>query len=514
MLQYIMAVARSIQRLGETFADLALKYIPDPYVLVIGLTVLAFVGALAAGAGVQGILDAWFGGLWSFLEIMAQFSIILMTGDAIAKSPTVTRLLKRIASFPDSQASAVAFVVVVSMFAALISWGLGLIVGAVIARQVAYQGKQRDLKLHYPLLAAAGYTGLMIWHSGLTTSSGLIMATPSSLPQSFQQYTPSGIPLSQTIGSTVNLVTVVLLLLVIPPIMAALHPDSDSDIRELPERLAERMSASSESGSESGTGEGVAADGGTESTDREAASADSEAEAIDEPVEAGHQDPAEPGLNERESVADRLNRSVILTILIAIFPAYYVVNAWILEGQGITSLSLNSINAFFLLFAIVLWRTPIGVVEQMEESVENVAGIIFQFPFYAGISGILTATALGAAIADAFASVATPLTWPVLGLISAGIVNVFVPSGGGQWLAQGPILLETTQQLGMPLYTAVVIEMMGDQLTNMIQPFWALPLLALTNLRARDIIGYSTVAMVAAFVVMAITMTLFLGVGV
>lgn len=508
-----MALTRPIQRLGEKFADLSLKYIPDPYVLVVILTVLAFVGTLGVGAGVQESLNAWYDGVWTFLEFMAQFAIILMTGDAIAKSPTVTKLLKRIADVPSSQKGAVAFVVVVSMIAGLISWGLGLIVGAVMARQVAYQGRESGLKLHYPLLVAAGYTSLMIWHSGLTTSSGLLMATPSSLPESFTQYTPNGIPLSQTIGSTVNLVTVALLLVVVPPVMAALHPDEDSKIRELPPRIRERMSpgTDADTGEETLAADGgadaagsVESDGGTESVDERTGSAGTVAE---EP------DPVEPKATERTGPADRLNKSVIFTILIAVFPAYYVVNAWVLEGSGIASLSLNSINAFFLFFAIVLWRTPIGIVEQMEESVENVAGIIFQFPFYAGISGMLTGTALGAVIADAFASVATPLTWPVLGLISAGIVNVFVPSGGGQWVAQGPILLETTQQLGMPLYTAVVIEMMGDQLTNMIQPFWALPLLALADLRARDIIGYSAVAMVAAFVVMAITMTLFLGIG-
>jgi short-chain fatty acids transporter len=511
-----MAVTRPIQRLGEKFADLALKYIPDPYVLVVILTALAFLGALGVGSGPQDVMNAWYDGVWTFLEFMAQFAIILMTGDAIAKSPAVTKLLKRISSIPSSQSQAVAFVAVVSMIAGLISWGLGLIVGAVMARQVAYQGKESGLKLHYPLLAAAGYTSLMIWHSGLTTSSGLIMATPSSLPEAFQQYTAQGIPLSQTVGSTVNIVTVVLLLLVIPPVMAALHPDEDGKIRELPQRIVSEMSPGSDS-SDSAASEPGVTDGGTESS-RDVES-DGGTETVDDRAGSagtveGEPDPVDPSATKQATPADRLNKSVIFTILIAVFPAYYFVNAWVLEGTGIASLSLNSINAFFLFFAIVLWRTPEGIVAQMEESVENVAGIIFQFPFYAGISGILTATALGTAIANAFASVATPLTWPVLGLISAGIVNVFVPSGGGQWVAQGPILLETTQQLGMPLYTAVVIEMMGDQLTNMIQPFWALPLLALADLRARDIIGYAAVAMVAAFVVMAITMTLFLGVGI
>lgn len=473
-----MIKTRPIQRLGEAFADAAMKYMPDPFVFAIALTLVAFMGALGVGTSVQGALDAWTGGVWVFLTFMAQFAIILMTGDAIAKSPTVTRFLRRIASLPNSRFTATAFTAFVTMLAALVSWGLGLIVGAVLARQVAYQGRKRGRSFHYPLLAGAGYTGLMIWHSGLTSSSALLMA--SGVPENFPDYVET-MPLSTTVGSPVNLVTVALLLVVVPLVMGALHPDDESDIRELPDRLATEMSGTPHAT----PGEDVAPDGGTAS--------------------------AHPGA--RATIADRINSSRVLTVLIAAFPAYYVVKTWFIDGSGLSSLTLNSINAFFLFCAIVLWKSPQGIVDQMEESVENVAGIIFQFPFYAGISGLVTSTALGVTIADFFAGFATPLTWPVIGLVSAGLMNVFVPSGGGQWVAQGPILLETTRQLGMPLTTAVLIEMMGDQLTNMIQPFWALPLLALADLRARDIIGYTTVAMLAGFFVMATTMTVMLGVG-
>jgi len=339
------------------------------------------------------------------------------------------------------------------------------------------------VKLHYPLLAAAGYTGLMIWHSGLTSSSALLMASPDSLPESFLQYTPEGLPISATLGSTTNLVAVALLLVFVPPTLAVLHPEGE-DITELPDKAYRKMMPKAEGEADpTGLAEDVATDGGA--------------------AVAG----------ERTTAADRLNNSVILTVLIVGFPAYYFIDAWVLSGGGFASLTLNSINAFFLFWAILLWRTPSRIVAQMEDSAQNIAGIIFQFPFYAGISGLLTGTALAEVISNFFAGFATPLTWPLIGMISAGVMNIFVPSGGGQWVAQGPILLDTTQQLGMPLHTAVLIEMMGDQLTNMIQPFWAIPLLALTDLRARDIIGYTMVAMLVGLVIMGSVMTLFLGAG-
>jgi short-chain fatty acids transporter len=491
-------VVGAIRRVGERFADFALEYIPDPYVFAVLLTVIAFLGALGVGVGPVAALDAWSNGVWVFLTFMAQFAVILMTGDAIAKSPTVTRLLERIAQWPlpteepssglgrlvpESRFHATAFVSFVAMAGALISWGLGLIVGAVMARQVGYQARKHDVKLHYPLLAAAGYTGLMIWHSGLTSSSALLMASPDSLPESFLQYTPEGLPISATLGSATNLVTVALLLVFIPPTLAVLHPEAE-DVTELPDKAYRKMMPKAKGEADpTGLAEDVATDGGA--------------------AVAG----------ERTTAADRLNNSTVLTVLIVGFPAYYFIDAWVLSGGGFASLTLNSINAFFLFWAILLWRTPSRIVAQMEDSAQNIAGIIFQFPFYAGISGLLTGTVLAEVISNFFAGFATPLTWPLIGMISAGVMNIFVPSGGGQWVAQGPILLDTTQQLGMPLHTAVLIEMMGDQLTNMIQPFWAIPLLALTDLRARDIIGYTMVAMLVGFLIMGTTMTLFLGAG-
>ena len=477
-------VIGTIRQIGERFADFALEYIPDPYVFAIVLTAVAFLGALGVGTGPVAAVDAWSSGVWVFLTFMTQFAVILMTGDAIAKYPLPTGEqssgLERLV--PESRFHATAFVSFVAMLGALISWGLGLIVGAVMARQVGYQARKHDVKLHYPLLAAAGYTGLMIWHSGLTSSSALLMASPGSLPESFLEFTPEGLPISATIGSLTNVVTVALLLVVIPPVLAVLQPEQEN-VTELPEAAYQKMTPETASAGPGGDPGAAATDGGVAAVD------------------------------ERRTFADRLNHSAILTVLILGFPAYFFIDAWILSGEGLSALTLNSINAFFLFLAILLWRTPANIVEQMEESAENIAGIIFQFPFYAGISGLLTGTALAEVISNVFASFATPLTWPVIGMMSAGIMNIFVPSGGGQWVAQGPILMSTTEQLGMPLRTAVLIEMMGDQLTNMVQPFWAIPLLALTDLRARDIIGYTMVAMLVGFAIMATTMTLFLGAG-
>ncbi|QLH83061.1 TIGR00366 family protein [Halosimplex pelagicum] len=458
-----------LRRSGERCSDLSEEYIPDPYVIAIVLTFVASGAALATGSGPGETLRAWTGGVWSLLPFMAAISVLLMAGDAIAKSPTFTRGLERLARLPNSRFTAVWFTSFVAMTAAVVSWAIGLIVGAIMAKRVAYECREKGIAVHYPLLAAAGYTSLMVFHGGLSSSVGLLMADPSLIPATFPEYARVGIPLAGTIGSPANIVTTGTLLAVVPVVMGLLHPEDG--VRELPRRTYREIDAVV--------------------------------------TESRGGDPATDGGEDSRSIADRLNDSRAIGLSVALFPAYFVVDAWVIRPGGIANLTLNSINALFLLLAIALWTRPTAIVAQMKDSVTNVSGIIFQFPFYAGIAGLLTGTGLATLIVEFFGAFATPATWPVVGVLVAGVVNVFIPSGGGQWVAMGPIMLDITTGFGYEPEQAVVIEMLGDQLTNMIQPFWAIPLLAIADLRARDIIGYTAVAMVAGFVVVCGWLTLF-----
>lgn len=466
-----------LRRLGERCSDLSEEYIPDPYVIAILLTFIASVAALATGASSRETLGAWNRGVWTLLPFMASIAVLLMAGDAIAKSPKFTRQLEKLARVPNSQFTAVWFVGFVAMAAALVSWAIGLIVGAIMAKRVAYECREKDIKVHYPLLAAAGYTSLMVYHGGLTSSVGLMMADASLVPASWAPQFRATIPLSETVGSMANIVTTGTLLVVTPVVMGLLHPKDgisqlpQPDFKEIDTIVSEsKVSVDPRSDSPAAT------DGG------------------------------------RQRVADRLNDSRLIGLSIALFPAYFVLDAWVLTPGGISNLTLNSINALFITIAVLLWVRPTALIEQMKQSVSNISGVIFQFPFYAGIAGILTGTGLATLIVEFVGNFATPTTWPVIGVLVAGFVNIFIPSGGGQWVAMGPIMLELTQQMGMDPADAVLIEMLGDQLTNMIQPFWAIPLLAIANLRARDIIGYTTVAMLVGLIVVCGWLTLFLAV--
>jgi short-chain fatty acids transporter len=172
-------------------------------------------------------------------------------------------------------------------------------------------------------------------------------------------------------------------------------------------------------------------------------------------------------------------------------------------------LTLNWINGFLFGMGLLMHGSFSRFVAAVDEAMPGAAGIAVQFPLYFGIMGVMNDSGLIALLADGFVRVSSPQTFPLLGMLSAGIVNVFVPSGGGQWQVQGPILLDAARQLGVADWKAVMALAYGDQLTNMLQPFWALPLLGITGLQAREILPYTLIALLAGLGIFAAVLLLF-----
>ena len=169
------------------------------------------------------------------------------------------------------------------------------------------------------------------------------------------------------------------------------------------------------------------------------------------------------------------------------------------EGRsGIYALTPNTVNLTMLMLGLILHGTPMRYVRAVESAARGCAGIILQFPLYAGIMGMMHASGLTAMLATSLSEMANQTTLPLFTFASAGIVNFFVPSGGGQWGVQGPIAIQSALDAGVPIPRIVMSVAYGDQLTNMLQPFWALPLLAITGVKARDIVGYTALLMVIA----------------
>ncbi|MDN6122343.1 MAG: TIGR00366 family protein, partial [Brevibacterium sp.] len=322
----------------------------------------------------------------------------------------------------------------------------GLVVGALLAREIAVQARSRGLKVHFPLLVAAGYSGFVVWHMGYSGSGPLTAATPDS----FLAESLGGevIPVSETIFSTWNLLAILAVIVVCAVLFFLVAPKKYAPVNELPESIASEAKST-----------------------------------VDEEV---------------VTPADRIDASRILTLIVGLALVIYLA-VHFAQGGGLT---LDIVNWSFLALIFLLVKNPFELIHLTKEAASNVGEILLQFPLYAGILGIMSTTGLIAVFSDALVSIANPTSFGVLAFLSAGLVNFFVPSGGGQFAVQGPIMLDAANQLGVDPSIAIMAVSYGDQWTNMLQPFWALPVLAIAGLKMRDILGYTSVTFLGSGVVM------------
>lgn len=434
------------------------RYLPDPFIFCIILTVIVFVLAMPlTQQGPFEMISHWGDGVWSLLTFSMQMALVLVLGNAMATSPSMQKILKKLAAIPKTATSAIIFVSLVSLIACWINWGFGLIVGAIFAKEVAKQGKKVD----YRLLIASAYSGFLIWHGGFSGSIPLAIAnvTESVTAQTGGVLTAS-IPTSQTIFAPFNIVICVGLLIAIPLVNALMHPQGNKIVTINPELLNENITFDIK----------------------------------------------------KDTPAEKLENSRILSWIVVAFGSIWVIRHFILNGF---LLDLNVVNLIFLTLGVAMHGTPIRYVKAIGEAIKGVGGILLQFPFYAGIMGMMvgtnleTGTNLAGVITSGFVAISNQHTFPLLTFLSAGIVNFFVPSGGGQWAVQAPIMMPAGAELGIsPAVTAMSIAW-GDAWTNMIQPFWALPALGIAKLGARDIMGFCVVDLIVAGIIICLAFLIF-----
>ena len=443
-----------IARLGRTFSRLSTRVVPDPFVLALALTGLVFVLGFLRLHGASEPADdgigwtlvmSWAKGFSSpgGLAFALQMCLVLVTGHALALSPPVQRGVLRIATLPKSGASAAALVAVVATGAGVVHWGLGAIVGAFLAREIARHAASRGLVVHYPLLGGAAYSGLAVWHGGLSGSAPLKVAQAGH----FAEATAGVVPVSATLLSPLNLLITGALVVVLPVLYYAMAPKDDAEcLPPDPARLA--------------------------------------------PLPRK----APPTI---DSLPSWLRGSRLVGIGVGSLGLAVLLRGFV---GGKLAFDLNLVNLLFLFLGITLQARLGDYVDAIADGARGAGAIILQFPFYFAILGVMKASGMIAWISSAMAAVASTTTFPVLAFLSAGLVNLVVPSGGGQWAVQGEILLRAGADLGVAPGTTVMAFAYGDAWTNMLQPFWALPLLGIMGLRARDIIGYTAVV----FCVMAL----------
>lgn len=428
-----------MSKITAFFTELMRRYLPDPFVFAILLTLLTMVLAIVfeGRAPVDTSVD-WGKGFWSLLAFTTQMAVILAMGYVLATAPVVDRLLNRIVGRVHRPRTAIIVATLVGCVGSYLNWGFGLVIGGIVAKKLAHRVKG----VHYPLIIASAYSGFTMYGLGFSATIPMLISTKGHAFESKMGL----IPLSETIFSWPILITSLVVLITLPLLNAAMHPKAGEIVTEIDPHMDE---ATPKVG-------GAAAVLGDEST-----------------------------------IASKLNNSRTLSYLIGGLGMFYVGQHFVKGG----SLDLNMINFFILFLGVLLLGTPMNYVEKLNEGIKTIGGIILQFPFYAGIMAIMAASGLVQSIAQVFIDISTPDTLPFWGLISSFLINFFAPSGGGHWVIQGPFMIDAAHAMGASMAQTSMSVMLGNAWNDLVQPFWILPALALSRLKLKDIMGYTVVSM-------------------
>ncbi|MEY4094990.1 MAG: hypothetical protein RLZZ53_2189 [Acidobacteriota bacterium] len=441
-------------------------WIPDAFIFALLATIIVFLAALIWTPSSAGqVVDAWGGGFWDLIPFTLQMSLIIITGHVLATSAPMGAAIRAIAAWPKTPKGAVALVTFFALFTSWFNWGFSLVFSAVLAKAVARRVEGVD----YRALAASSMLGLgSIWAQGLSGSAALQMATTGALQPRIRDIVaadglvPGGmIPFAHTIFLWQSLASVVIEIIIVVAVMWLATPP------------ASRAKTARMLGVELGADEGRAP--------------------------------------ERPQVVNPgawLEHSPLLNVLVVMMGVAFLVRYFGRAGDPINALSVNIINFAFLMLGILLHRTPARLMHAVSAATPAVWGVVLQFPFYAGIAAIITATHLNERLANAFVSISTPYSFPAVVALYSAILGVFVPSGGSKWVIEAPYVMAAAHELKVHLGWVVASYDLGEAIANLLQPFWMLPTLGMLGLRARDVMGYTFIVALVLTPVVIVLVTL------
>jgi len=425
--------------------------LPAPFTIAVILTFLTILIAFFISTDSYNsknffeILSFWEKGLWDnkLMVFALQMMLMLVLGHSLALSKPISKIINNITIHCNNTANAAAIVTFTTLLVAFFNWGLGLIFGAIFARKVGEHATKNKIPLNYPLIGAAGYSGLMIWHGGISGSAPIKIAEQGH----FLAEKIGTISQAETIFSAMNVTISLSLIVILPLFMFFLAKKTKSELVNIIE--VEKI-------------EKIELEG---------------AEKID-------------------------HSNFIAYIFGGIIITYCFYKAILLpDKMTLNFITPNFINLSLLGLCVILHKNFFQFIKSVDSAIKGASGILIQFPLYFGIMGIMKDTGMIELMSDLFISISNENTFPIFTFFSAGLVNIFVPSGGGQWAIQGPIIVEAAMKLGVSIPKSVMSLAYGDQITNMLQPFWALPLLGVTGLKAKEILPYTLLLMLLGGVI-------------
>ena len=464
---------------SEKFSRVFKAFLPSPLSIALILTVFTFTLAIiytstpeqSFSNRVVELATFWEKGLWGMdfiegqwkrswqLPFLVQMMLMLVLGYILAMSKPFNKLILKLTNQCTSTAKAAFIISFITILVSFFNWGLGLVFGAIFARKVAEFSSEKQISLNYGLIGAAGYSGMMVWHGGLSGSAPIKAAEPGSLQQMLPQANlgVSEISLDLTVFSSMNLFVSILLIILIPITLYLIGKKFEGKVLDITPTTVKTSSTSGLIG------------------------------------------------------AEKLDHSMVFTKFIGLLILLYAIYTGFIKSSAfsLAFITPDFINLTLLALAFIFHQNMMAFLNSLEKAIGSASGILIQFPFYFGILGIMKYSGLMAEMSAFFVQISSESTFAINSLFSAAIVNVFVPSGGGQWAVQGPIILEAAQQLNLSLSKSIMSIAYGDQLTNMLQPFWALPLLGITGLKPKEILPYTLILMAIGLLIFILGLLLF-----
>lgn len=456
-----MSVLDSFRDFGAALSELTERWVPDAWVICMFLTAVAMLMCIfGVGTGIEATVLAWGDGVWKLLALAMQFTIAMVAAYACVTSRPIYRLLDRLASMPnpDKPVQAVLLAGIFSLITGYLNWAVCLVACALFTPFILRRNPNVDVRV----LIAAAYIGLgTIWHGGLSGSAPLILATPGNPllePSAGPAVVDRLYPVTETLFNQFNMWMIVIISSTALVAVCLLHPKKN--VRTVGAEQIEKMM------------------------------------------------PTPPPEEERATTPaakiDQFRGWVLLAIVLLAYPLAHSIYT---KGFG-ASWTINAYNITFLVLALILHGRATSFLRACRAGVDGAWGIIVQFPFYAGIFGLLQFGGLGKWLGDVFANFATQTTYPFIVYVYSGFMNLFVPSAGSKWMIEAPFLIPAGETLDVSVITILIAYMYGDSTTNLIQPFFAIPILAVTRLRFGDIVGYTFMVAVACFLVCTAAMFL------
>jgi short-chain fatty acids transporter len=431
---------------------------PDPYVFAVLLT---FIGALLAwwlapNATPSSIVSAWYAGIFNLFTFAFQMVIMLVAGYALATAPLVHRGLTSLASLATTQASAISLTIIVSLIASWLNWGLGLVTAALLAREIA-----KRVRIDFGWLVAAAYSGFVISTEGLSGSIALSQATHGSALNIVEKVTGHSLPLSETVFTRFNLIPIAVLFVVLPIIFRYLGPADDASLPTDPDRLFA-------------------------------------------------EDKKKPITELPDTFGSMLDHAWILNILLFLFGSAAI---FLELRRTHASVDLNLVIIVLLMLGLLLHWRPVAYIGAVKEAARITGPLILQYPLYGGLMGIITTTGLAAVISKVFIKYSTAHTLPFFTYLTSLVITLFVPSGGGHWAVQGPFAIPAAQNLHASLAGTTMSVAMGESVANMLQPFFALPILAIAGIKMRRMMGFMVVTFLISLIVFGTSLLLLVPAG-